>query len=117
MAEYLTLVEAAKLTQDPLKKGVIEVFARTSPVLERLPLMDIAGQALVYNQEQTLPESGSVRSTPPTRRTWAWSTPRRKPLVVLGGSRQVDRALVKMQGNVNNLRAIHDSHESQSRSA
>jgi hypothetical protein len=29
--------------------------------------------------------------------------------MVLGGITQVDRALVKMQGNVNNIRAIHDA--------
>ena len=28
----LTLLEAAKLVTDPLKRGVIEIFPRTSPV-------------------------------------------------------------------------------------
>ncbi len=58
MTEYISLIEAAKLTSDPLKKGVIETFARSSPVLERLPLMDIQGQALRYNVEQTMPGIG-----------------------------------------------------------
>ena len=46
--EYLTLIEAAKLTQNPLKKGVIETFARTSPVLERLPFFTVAGNSYSY---------------------------------------------------------------------
>jgi len=51
----LTLLEAAKLTQDPLKRGVIEIFPRTSPVLERLPFFNVNGQAYKYNIEETLP--------------------------------------------------------------
>ena len=41
----LTLLEAAKLVQDPLKRGVIEIFPRVSPVLERLPFFEVNGQA------------------------------------------------------------------------
>ena len=51
----ITLLEAAKLVQDPLKRGVIEIFPRVSPVLERLPFFNVNGQAYKYNQEQTLP--------------------------------------------------------------
>ena len=51
----LTLLEAAKLATDPLQKGVISIFASSSPILERLPFFDVAGMAYRYNQEQTLP--------------------------------------------------------------
>ena len=51
----LTLTEASKLIQNPLQRGVVETFARTSPVLERLPFMDVNGNAYSYNVEQTLP--------------------------------------------------------------
>jgi hypothetical protein len=112
MAEYLTLVEAAKLTQDPLKKGVIETFARSSAVLERLPLMDIAGQALVYNQEQTLPGIGFRAINSSYTPDVGVINPETEALTVLGGISQVDRALVKMSGNINNLRAIHDGMKS-----
>ena len=40
----LTLLEAAKLVQDPLKRGVIEIFPRVSPVLERLPFFNVNDQ-------------------------------------------------------------------------
>jgi hypothetical protein len=112
MPEYLTLVQAAALTSDPLKKGVIETFARSSPVLERLPLMDINGQALRYSVEDALPGIGfrAINSTytPDT----GLVNPETEALVVLGGLVQVDRALVKMQGNINNLRAIHTAMKS-----
>jgi hypothetical protein len=51
----LTLAEASKLIQNPLQRGVVETFARTSSVLEYLPFMDVAGNAYSYNQEKTLP--------------------------------------------------------------
>ena len=51
----LTLLEAAKLVQDPLKRGVIAIFPQVSPVLERLPFFEVNGQAYKYNIEETLP--------------------------------------------------------------
>ncbi len=51
----LTLLEAAKLSQTPLQRGVIEVFPRTSAVLERLPFLDVASDSYKYNQEEALP--------------------------------------------------------------
>lgn len=57
----LTLTEAAKLSQNDLQRGVIETFAIESPVLDRLPLMTIQGNAFAYNEEGTLRESSSVR--------------------------------------------------------
>ena len=106
--EYLTLLEAAKLQQNPLKKGVIEIFPRTSPVLERLPFWPIKGNAFTYNQESVLPGIAfrglNESYTPDT----GVLNPVTETLSILGGISQVDRALVKTQGSVNNLRAIHD---------
>nr|WP_237088906.1 hypothetical protein [Paenibacillus larvae] len=53
-----TLPEAAKLSTDMLQKGVIETYAKSSPVLELLPFMEIAGNSYRYNQEGTLPGIG-----------------------------------------------------------
>ena len=104
----LTLLEAAKLVQDPLKRGVIEIFPRTSPVLERLPFFNVNGQAYRYNQEKTLPGI-SFRNV---NETYSADTgvvnPAIEALFIMGGLSKTDRALVKTQGNVNNLRAIYD---------
>ena len=51
----LTLLEQRKLLTDPLQAGVIEVFARTSPVLQYLPFQNVAGNAYQWNREKTLP--------------------------------------------------------------
>lgn len=105
----LTLLEAAKLTQDPLKRGVIEIFASVSPVLERLPFFDVAGNAYSYNIEQTLPGIAfrAVNSTY-TESTGVLN-PQTEKLYVMGGFSDVDRVLVKTQGSVNDLRARHDA--------
>ena len=51
----LTLAESAKLSQDTLAKGVLETFVQTSPILDRIPFMEIAGNAYAYDEEATLP--------------------------------------------------------------
>jgi hypothetical protein len=105
----LTLIEAAKLVQDPLKKGVIEIFPRTSPVLERLPFFPVNGQAYKYNQEQTLPGVAFRGINESYTESTGIVNPAVEALHVLGGFSHVDRALVKTQGNVNSLRATYDA--------
>lgn len=105
----ITLAEAAKLVQNPLQRGVIEIFPRTSPVLERLPFFPVNGQAYVYNQEQTLPGVAFRGINQSYTESTGVVNPHTERLYVLGGISAVDRALVKTQGNVNNIRAIHDA--------
>jgi hypothetical protein len=105
----LTLLEAAKTVQDPLARGVIEIFPRTSPVLERLPFFDVNGQAYKYNREETLPGIAFRGVNESYTESTGVLNPQVEQLFILGGISQVDRALVKTQGNVNNLRAIYDA--------
>ena len=52
----LTLAEAAKLSNDMLMQGVVETIVKDSPVLQRLPFIEIVGNGLNYNREDTLPD-------------------------------------------------------------
>jgi hypothetical protein len=52
----LTLAEAAKLSNDILMQGVVETIVKDSPVLQRLPFIEIVGNGLTYNRENTLPD-------------------------------------------------------------
>ena len=45
----LTLEEASKLSSDVLMQGVVEIIVRDSPVLQRLPFVEIVGNGLTYN--------------------------------------------------------------------
>ena len=104
----LTLLEAAKLVQDPLKRGVIEIFPRTSPVLERLPFFNVNGQAYKYNLEETLPGIAFRGINETYTEDTGVVNPAVEALYILGGLSKVDRALIKTQGNINNLRSIYD---------
>lgn len=101
----LTLAEAAKLSTDALQRGVLDTFVQASPILARLPLLTINGNAYAYNEEATLPgvEFRAVNSA------YAESTgtvnQRSEKLVILGGDADVDTFLVRTRGNVNDLRA------------
>jgi len=103
----LTLIEAAKLSQDTLQRGVIETFARSSAILEMMPQMDIVGNAYAYNQEGALPgigfrdvNEGYVEST-------GVINPMSEKLYIAGGDVDVDRFLVQTRGNINDIRAVH----------
>lgn len=101
----LTLAEAAVLSENDLQRGVIETFVQASPVLDRLPLMTIEGNAYSYNKEATLPgvafrsvNEAYVESTG----TFVQAS---ESLVILGGDADVDRFIVQTRGNLNDQRA------------
>jgi hypothetical protein len=50
----LTLAEAAKLSNDVVVQGVIETVVKESRVLDLLPFVDVAGNALTYNRENAM---------------------------------------------------------------
>ena len=110
----LTLLEASKLVQDPLKRGVIEIFPRTSPVLERLPFFNVNGQAYRYNLEETLPGIAFRGLNTSYSEDTGVVNPQVESLYILGGLSKVDRALIKTQGNASNLRSIYDSMKAKS---
>ena len=101
----LTLAQSAVLSENDLQRGVVETFVQESPVLDRIPLMDIQGNAYAYNEEGTLPgvEFRAVNSA------YAESTgtvnQRTESLVILGGDADVDTFIVQTRGNLNDQRA------------
>lgn len=102
----LSLTEAAKLSTDTLQRGVIETFARTSPVLELLPFMTIAGNSYQYNQEAVLPDVEYRGINESYTEGAGEFVQKQESLVMVGGDVDVDKFIVKTLGNVNNQRAI-----------
>lgn len=101
----LTLTEQF-LTSDDLQRGVIEIFARTTPVLELLPFMTISGNSYKYNQEEQLPNvefrdigQGYVASSGTVKQ-------KSESLMILGGDVDVDKFVAQTMSNINNQRAI-----------
>ncbi|MFD8611404.1 MULTISPECIES: major capsid protein [Streptomyces] len=105
----LTLAEAAKLSTTDLQRGVIETFVQESPILDRLPLMDIEGNAYAYNSEATLPGvefRGVNDSYSESTGTVNQAT---ESLVILGGDADVDTFIAQTRSNLNDQRAIQET--------
>jgi len=101
----LTLAEAAKLSNDMLVQGVVETIVKESPVLQRLPFIEIVGNGLTYNQEKTLPSVDFYD----VGDTWVESTPtfeqKTAQLKIMGGDADVDNFLKSTRSNIQDLEA------------
>jgi len=99
----LTLAEAAKLSNDILLQGVVETIVKDSPILQRLPFIEIVGNGLTYNQEKTLPTIDFYD----VGDTWAESTPtfeqKMANLKIMGGDADVDNFLKATRSNIQDL--------------
>src|SRR3972149_3852927 len=87
----LTLAEAAKLSQDTLLVGVIETIVYESPVLQVMPFIEIVGNGLTYNRENTA-------ATPTFTQVTA-------TLKILGGDADIDNFLQATRSNIQDLEA------------
>jgi len=109
----LTLPETARnLSTDTLQRGVIEIFASTSPVLELLPFMEIAGNSYKYNQEGTLPNVNFRDIGQGYEPSSGTVVQKSESLMILGGDVDVDKFIAQTLGNVNNQRAVQTSLKS-----
>ncbi|UCC90665.1 MAG: phage major capsid protein [Dehalococcoidia bacterium] len=101
----LTLAEAAKLSNDILLQGVVETIIKDSPILQQLPFIEIVGNGLTYNQENTLPTIDFYD----VGDTWAESTPtfeqKTANLKIMGGDADVDNFLKATRSNIQDLEA------------
>ncbi|MDO8615533.1 MAG: phage major capsid protein [Dehalococcoidia bacterium] len=99
----LTLAEAAKLSNDILLAGVIETILKDSPVLQRLPFVEIVGNGLTYNREATAPSAGFFD----VGDTWTESTPtftqQTVTLKIMGGDADIDNFLLATRSNIQDL--------------
>jgi hypothetical protein len=101
----VTLAQSATLSANSLQRGVLETFVQESPVLDRIPLLSIEGNAYAYNQESTLPGVAfRLVNEAYTESTGVFSQAT-ESLVILGGDADVDRFIVQTRGNQNNQRA------------
>lgn len=101
----LTLVEASKLTQDMMVRGVIETIVSESMVLNYMPFADVVGNALTYNQENALPTAAFYA----VGDTWTEDAPsftqKTARLAIMGGDADVDNFLQRTYANPNDLAA------------
>lgn len=102
----ILLTEAAKLSNDILLIGVIESIIKDSPVLQRLPFIEIVGNGLTYNQELTLPvvafydenAEWSAETAPTFNKVTAG-------LEILGANADVDNFIKATRSNLQDVEA------------
>ena len=101
----MTKVEAAKLTQDMLLRGVIETIITESMILELLPFMEVTGTSVTYNREATLPAATFYD----VGDAWTEATPaftqKTATLKILGGDADVDNFLQATYADPNDVEA------------
>ncbi|MEI7925825.1 MAG: major capsid protein [Chloroflexota bacterium] len=101
----LTLAEGAKLSNDVLLEGVIETVINDSPVLQRMPFIEIVGNGLTYNREN----AAATAAFYAVGEAWTESTPTftqvTAALKILGGDADIDNYLARTRSNVQDLEA------------
>jgi hypothetical protein len=102
----LTLVEAAKASTNMLQRGVIETFIDESPVLSRLPFMQIEGNAYQYSREASLPGVAFRAVNAAYTESTGTINNFTEGLKILGGESDVDRFIEKTMSNLQSQRAL-----------
>ena len=101
----LTLVEASKLSNDHLLSGVIETIAAESPILQRMPFVEIVGNGLTYNREN----ASATAAFYDVGDGWTENTPTftqvTSTLRIMGGDADIDNFLKSTRSDVQDLEA------------
>lgn len=104
----LTLLEQSKRHQGTeVQRAVIEIFARSSPILQVLPFRGIQGNALRYSREQTLPGVAFRGVNEGYTATVGIINPQVEALSIIGGDIEVDNFILKTEGE--DVRAVHEA--------
>lgn len=101
----MTLVEAAKYSNDILQVGVIEKLTKGDPVLERLPFKEIKGNGLTYNVETTRAGADFYNVGDTWVEKTSTVTQATAFLKILGGDADVDNFLKATRGDQQDLMA------------
>ena len=97
----LTLVEAAKEAteaRDYKKAGIIELFAKTSDILDAMMFSEIPGNSLKYDQEAALPGIAFRGVNESYTASTGIINPQTESLFIAGGDLDVDTFVVQTQG-------------------
>ena len=102
----ISLADAAVLSEDDLQQGVIETFIYESFVLDRIPLLDIEGNAYAYNEELTLPGAAFRAVNAGYTESTGTVNQKTETLSILGGDADVDTFIQQTRSDLNDQRQI-----------
>lgn len=95
----MTLLEASKRhSGDVVRSGLIEVFARSTPLMQAIRWLDIPGGSYHYTQEAKLSGVAFRGINDTYTESTSLVVPQTEVLRILGGEIDVDTALIKMHG-------------------
>jgi hypothetical protein len=101
----VTLSEAAKFTTNMVKRGVLETIIKDTIVLQKLPFIDVVGNAYQYLQENSI---GSANFYDPNE-PWIEQTPtftqKTANIRIMGGDADVDEFLKATRSDKTDLEA------------
>ena len=100
----MTLVEAAKLSNDKLQAGIIEKFYRDDPILNMLLFKDIVGNGLTYNVENSEPSVEWYDEEDERHESTGTATSTTAVLKILGGDVDVYNFSKRTRSNINDVR-------------
>jgi hypothetical protein len=101
----VSLIEATQAGSDMHKLGVVETIIQENPVIEMLPWLPFAGNALVHDEEGTLPDVQFRRVNEGYNSSYGSDNQHFWGVAILGGEIKVDRFLVDVVGNEKDIEA------------
>ncbi|MEJ7872209.1 MAG: major capsid protein, partial [Rubrobacteraceae bacterium] len=102
----LLLSQAETLSENDLRRGVLETFVIESPFMEMLDFMEIEGNAYAYNEEATLPGVEFRAVNAAYSESTGTVNQKSEKLVILGGDADVDKFIQLTRSNLNDQRAL-----------
>jgi hypothetical protein len=102
----VTLAQAQAASTNMLQRGVIQVFIDESPVLDRLPFMEIEGNAYQYTKESALPGIAFRAVNAAYTESTGAVVNATVGLKIFGGDADVDRFIARTMGNLMDQRAL-----------
>lgn len=102
----VTLAQAQAASTNMLQRGVIQVFIDESPVLDRLPFMEIEGNAYQYSKESALPGIAFRAVNAAYTESTGAVVNASVGLKIFGGDADVDRFIGRTMSNLNDQRAV-----------
>ena len=101
----VSLIEAAQCGDDMHKMGVVETIIQENPVIEMIPWMPFAGNALQHDAEGTLPNVQFRRVNEGYSQSYGSDEQHFWGVAILGGEIKVDEFLVNVVGTKKDIEA------------
>lgn len=103
----MTLLEAAKSSQDVVDRAITKIVVESSPILEMLPFKTINGPTFRYTIERSL---GSIAFRGVNGSYTADNgviNPQYEPLVIAGGEVKIDNFIVDVESNLRDAKSTY----------